>query len=61
MPKSLHSTHNYYLERRDFITSALKAAGATALVGLPILTLAGKYAEGPGAYTVQDIIDIILK
>ena len=61
MHKSLNSYHNYHLERRDFITSALKVAGVTALAGFPILTMTAKYAEGSGAYTVQDIINIILK
>jgi putative NIF3 family GTP cyclohydrolase 1 type 2 len=58
---ALDLINNLHLERREFITSALKAAGATALVGLPILTMATNSAGQTTAYTVQDIINIILK
>lgn len=54
-------SNDHYLERRDFIATALKAAGATALLGIPVLSRAAKYAESTTAYTVQDIISIILK
>ena len=58
---SEQTEHHYYCERRHFITTALKAAGATALIGMPVLTMAAKYAETAAVYTVQDIITIILK
>ncbi|MEO8765439.1 MAG: Nif3-like dinuclear metal center hexameric protein [Ginsengibacter sp.] len=51
----------HHFERRDFITTALKAAGATALMGMPVLSTAAKYDEPAAIYTVQDIINIILK
>ena len=54
-------SNDHYFERRDFIATALKAAGATALLGIPVLSMAAKYAEATTAYTVQDIINIILK
>jgi len=53
--------NDHYFERRDFITTALKAAGATAFLGMPVLSRAAKYAEATTAYTVQEIINIILK
>jgi Uncharacterized conserved protein len=53
--------NNVHLERRDFIATAIKAAAATAFVGLPILTTAANSAKQTAAYTVQDIINIILK
>jgi putative NIF3 family GTP cyclohydrolase 1 type 2 len=49
------------LERRGFIATSLKAAGATALLGIPVLGTAAKYALAKRSYTVQDVIDIILK
>ncbi|MEP6950078.1 MAG: Nif3-like dinuclear metal center hexameric protein [Ginsengibacter sp.] len=52
---------HHYCERRDFITTALKAAGATALLGIPVLSTAAKYGDATATYTVEDIIDIILK
>jgi len=58
MHKLFEETGNY--KRRDFISNALKAAGATAL-----LTVAGagiaRAGQNVKEYTVQDIIDIILK
>jgi putative NIF3 family GTP cyclohydrolase 1 type 2 len=54
-------SNDHYLERRDFIATALKAVGATALLGVPVLSRAAKYADSTAAYTVQDIITIILK
>jgi putative NIF3 family GTP cyclohydrolase 1 type 2 len=53
--------NDHYFVRRDFITTALKAAGATALLSMPGLSMAGKNPEETTAYTVQDIINIILK
>jgi len=50
-----------HFERREFITTALKAAGATALLGIPAFNSAAKYSGPPTIYTVQDIINIILK
>jgi putative NIF3 family GTP cyclohydrolase 1 type 2 len=54
-------SNDHYFERRDFITASLKAAGATALLGMPVLNMAAKYAEATTVYTVQEIINIILK
>lgn len=58
---TLDLKNNIDLERRDFIASAFKIAGASALVGLPILTMAANFTEQTTVYTVQDIINIILK
>lgn len=57
---SLNEQNAYSLERRNFISTTLKAAGATALMGSPVLSLASKHARATGL-TVQNIIDIILK
>ncbi len=46
------------LERRAFIAASLKAAGASALLSIPAPGMAGHAAK---SYTVQDIIDLILK
>jgi putative NIF3 family GTP cyclohydrolase 1 type 2 len=54
-----HRDHHF--ERREFISNSLKAAGAAAFLGIPVLSTAAKYAAGTKAYTVQDVIDIILK
>ncbi|MEP6615951.1 MAG: Nif3-like dinuclear metal center hexameric protein [Ginsengibacter sp.] len=48
-------------KRRDFIASALRAAFATSMVGIPVLTMASKHIAPKINYSVQDIIDIILK
>ena len=53
--------HDHYLERREFITAALKAAGVTAIMGVPALSKGAKHVEAVPAPTVQDIISIILK
>ena len=54
-------SHDHYVERRDFITAALKAAGVTAIMGIPALSEGAKYVQTGPAPTVQDIINIILK
>jgi putative NIF3 family GTP cyclohydrolase 1 type 2 len=48
-------------ERRVFITAVMKAAGASALMALPGIDLAGQSSLKKVFYTVQDIINIILK
>ncbi|MEO7393885.1 MAG: Nif3-like dinuclear metal center hexameric protein [Chitinophagaceae bacterium] len=52
---------NHHCKRRDFISTSIKVAGATALLSTPVLNLAAKYTEVTKTYTVQDVIDIILK
>ena len=52
---------DHHFERRKFISASLKAAGAAAFLGMPVLSTAAKYAAGTKVYTVQDVIDIILK
>ncbi len=52
--------NNHLFERRDFISTTLKAACATALVTTPVFSMA-KHKVAATAYTVQDIIDLILK
>src|ERR1035437_8546864 len=48
-------------ERRAFIASAMKAAGASALFGMTGIGQATQFPVERKTYTVQDIIDIILK
>jgi hypothetical protein len=33
-------SNDHYFERRDYITTSLKAAGASALPGMPVLSMA---------------------
>ena len=49
------------LQRRTFLSAALKAAGATALLALPGRGFTNEAQSPKTTYTVQDIIDIILK
>jgi putative NIF3 family GTP cyclohydrolase 1 type 2 len=48
------------LKRRDFISTTLKAACAAALVSTPVFSMA-KQDAGPTAFSIQDIINLILK
>ena len=62
MKKDFSSDDQYHFnrfERRDFITTALKAAGASALLTIPGINMAVN--THLKSYTVQDIINIILK
>jgi len=49
------------LERRSFLAAALKAAGAAALLALPGKGLTTDLHPPETTYTVQEIIDLILK
>jgi putative NIF3 family GTP cyclohydrolase 1 type 2 len=49
------------MERRNFIAASLKAAGATAFLAAPFISNADGFFAMPKDYTVQDVIDIILK
>ncbi|HTS43509.1 MAG TPA: Nif3-like dinuclear metal center hexameric protein [Puia sp.] len=49
------------LKRRAFLASTLKAAGATALITIPGISMAKGFDSDKKTYTVQDIINIILK
>src|SRR5882724_7874568 len=49
------------LERRIFIRQALKAAGASALLSIPGIGMAIDNHAPLKSYTVQEIIDLILK
>jgi putative NIF3 family GTP cyclohydrolase 1 type 2 len=51
----------YLLERRAFILSALKAGGATALFTIPFVQQGAAFFPPAKTYTVQEVIDIILK
>src|SRR5258708_34562767 len=48
---------NHGFNRRKFIEAGLKTAGATALLTIPAINAFAAKKE----YTVQDIIDLILK
>ena len=53
---------NYHLlERRTFISNALKIAGGSALLTIPGMSMAIIDNHPMKSYTVQDIINIILK
>lgn len=54
-------SNNHFFRRRDFIATSIKAAGATALLSTPVLNAAIKNNAATKVYTVQDIINIILK
>jgi putative NIF3 family GTP cyclohydrolase 1 type 2 len=47
--------------RRQFISTTIKAAGATAFLSLPKFYLAKHILIAKKEYTVQDVIDVILK
>ncbi len=47
--------------RRNFISASLKAAGASTLLAAPFVTQAAGFFTPPKEYTVQDVMDIILK
>jgi putative NIF3 family GTP cyclohydrolase 1 type 2 len=49
------------LERTHIISTTLKAAGATALMYAPFVSHAGAFFGDSKEYTVQNVIDIILK
>ena len=49
------------LERRTFIVNALKVAGASAILTVPGFSMAMPKQNYTATYTVQDIINIILK
>lgn len=53
--------NDHRLERRAFIAGALKAAGASALLTMPGCGMANRPDPSAKSFTVQDIIDIILK
>jgi putative NIF3 family GTP cyclohydrolase 1 type 2 len=50
-----------YPDRRNFITTALKAAGATLVIGKPLLSFSEEVQTTTVSYTVQDVIDLIIK
>lgn len=49
------------LPRRTFITTAMKAAGASALLTVPGMAMADSHSHAQKKFTVQEVIDIILK
>jgi putative NIF3 family GTP cyclohydrolase 1 type 2 len=55
------NTSNNLLERREFVFTALKAAGISALLTIPGTIMARNVLTADKEYTVQDIIDLILK
>jgi putative NIF3 family GTP cyclohydrolase 1 type 2 len=60
MNNSYFSAKDISNNRRKFLTNSLKMAGALTLAGLP-QAYAGNLLTNQKAYTVQDIIDLILK
>lgn len=48
------------LDRRKFISTATKAAGAAVLLNSPLMTLAGNFAAGSKAITVGEIMDAFI-
>ena len=57
----IEKIHDHSSGRRDFIAAALKTAGATALMGMPLINVAAKPEKAAVVHTIQDVIDIILK
>jgi putative NIF3 family GTP cyclohydrolase 1 type 2 len=51
----------HLLERRAFVSAAIKTAGVSMLLNMPGITKATSLFERNKDYTVQDVIDIILK
>src|SRR5580704_11763310 len=47
--------------RRQFISTTIKAAGAAAFLSLPKFSVAKNISIAKKEYTVQDVMDIILK
>jgi len=54
-------THHVDRGRRGFISNTLKAAGAVALAGMPMAGMSTRLHFPDKDYTVQEVIDIILK
>src|SRR5437762_3529066 len=50
-----------FIERREFVTAALKTAGISMLLTMPRVSKATNLFAYYKDYTVQDVIDIILK
>ena len=53
--------HHVDSGRREFIGNTLKTAGALALAGLPMAGMAARLHFPDKEYTVQEVIDIILR
>src|ERR1041385_3945038 len=49
------------LQRREFVSSTIKTAGMSMLLTMPAVSKAGNLFSHDTDYTVQDVIDIILK
>ena len=49
------------LERREFVSTALKAMGITSLMTIPGMRISAAWVNSHTEYTVQEIIDLILK
>jgi putative NIF3 family GTP cyclohydrolase 1 type 2 len=52
---------NNFYKRRTFISNVVKAAGATALLSVPETSHSATPSDKMKEYSVQDIVDIILK
>ena len=61
--KQMHKLfdNSSYYQRRSFIAGILKAAGATALLSVAGTSNANSDSHAMKEYTVQDVMDIILK
>lgn len=53
--------NNQFTGRREFISNTLKTSGAVALMSIPGIGIAAGFHNGKKEYTVQEVIDIILK
>src|ERR1700761_2689858 len=54
-----HNNFNLY-GRREFLANATLLAGATVMIALPGAGLAQKLSAAPAAYTVKQVIDMLL-
>lgn len=57
----IFATNNEIAARRKFISDTLKIAGGTILLSSPSIAQAGNFLLPNKEYTVQDVMDIILK
>jgi putative NIF3 family GTP cyclohydrolase 1 type 2 len=59
--KNINNHTPQLLARRKFISTGLQAAGVAAILTVPGSGMAGELFHSKGEYTVQEVIDIILK
>ncbi len=61
MSQSFKEPNNYLYNRKTFLSHSLKMAGGLSLLSLPGAALAAQLPSAQKEYSVQDVMDIILK